>query len=387
MSAKKLIQPSFQTVFGIGWGLARYMGYTRLEYGTRVILTGDGSATRYDMKRYSGDGLPKNPKIALISNDALGNFAIATPIAQLLRSNLRPSAIHYFGGTRIQQMSGESDLFEASYAFHGMEPFDAARLAVDEGPYDLVMSLESTPFAKVFSAILAGESGAICGPCVGQGGRGELPFPEDERGELWADKAWIAQDLTERFPFLNSGFIAEIFVRLAYLNGELPLYRLPMSIPDRPLPDILVATAASLPEKLWPVEKWGATLNWLKRSGHVVGLIGAKPGMQREFWQGEDAEDQLVGLGLVEDLRGEFTLPEVVGALSKAKLALSLDNGIMHFAVAAGAPSVALFRFGIHRLWAPPYPNLTVLTPGDGKTVAELEPEIVIEACAQRLAR
>lgn len=303
----------------------------------------------------------------------------------MLRSNLNPSSLHYFGGARIQEMSRESELFEESFAFHGMEPFEAAKLAVDKGPYDLVMSLESTPFAKVFSAILAGQNGAVCGPCVGLGGRGELAFPDDDRGQLWADKAWIAADLPERYPFLKSGFIAEIFCRLAYLEGELPPYKLPTAIPDRAVPDVLVATAASLPEKLWPVEKWGTILHWLQRKGLSVGLVGAKPSDQREFWQGDDAEDQLVGLGLIEDLRGELTLPEVAGALSKVKLALSLDNGIMHFAVAAGAPTVALFRYGIHRLWAPAYPNLIVLTPGEGHLVADLVPEMVMEACSKFL--
>lgn len=339
------------------------------------------------MKRYDGSGLPTSPRVALISNDALGNFAIATPVAQLLRSNLRPSLLHYFGGTRIQEMSKESDLFEASFAFHGMEPFEAAQLAASQGPYDMVMTLESTPFAKVFSSILAGPSGAVCGPCVGTGGRGELAFADDERGLLWADRAWIAPDITERYTFLRSGFIAEIFSRLAYLEGDLPPYRLPMADPGRDVPDVLIATAASLPEKLWPVEHWGEALNYLKRKGYSIGLIGAKPSAQREFWQGEDAEEQLVRLKLVDDLRGQFTLPQVVGALSQTRLALSLDNGIMHFAVAAGTPTVALFRFGIHRLWAPPYPNLAVLTAGDQRSVAEITPETVIESCERALAR
>jgi len=73
-------------------------------------------------------------------------------------------------------------------------------------------------------------------------------------------------------------------------------------------------------------------------------------------------------------------LPAVAGALARAKAVLTLDNGILHMAAAAGAPTVGLFRHGIHRLWAPPVAGLTVLTAGEGKPVSEIQPERVIEA-------
>jgi ADP-heptose:LPS heptosyltransferase len=68
--------------------------------------------------------------------------------------------------------------------------------------------------------------------------------------------------------------------------------------------------------------------------------------------------------------------------LGAAKAVLTLDNGILHLAAATTTPTVGLYRYGIHRLWAPPAPNLTVLTSGDGRRVADIEPDVVVRALA-----
>jgi ADP-heptose:LPS heptosyltransferase len=112
-----------------------------------------------------------------------------------------------------------------------------------------------------------------------------------------------------------------------------------------------------------------------------VGLLGAKPKTQSAFWKGASDEDKFVEAGVL-DFRGEFTLPEVVGAISRAKLVVTLDNGIMHLASATDTPVVALFREGIHRLWAPPNPHLTVLHPAPSSDVKEISVDDVIQALA-----
>ena len=53
-------------------------------------------------------------------------------------------------------------------------------------------------------------------------------------------------------------------------------------------------------------------------------------------------------------MRGRITLPQVAGAIAKAKAVVSLDNGILHLACSTATPTVGLYRNGIHRLWAPP---------------------------------
>lgn len=333
------------------------------------------------MPRYEGHGLPQQPRIAVIANDAIGNFVVATPLLQMLRRELAPSAIHYYGGVRTLELQAASDLFEWNYPLHGRPFGEACRES--QGPYDLVVNVERTENAMALAAYLETETTAICGPCLGP--RGNLPFPSDTRGDLWRDQEWISPEITSRYDFLHSGFIGELYARLAYLEGPVPNYRVPTEIVASPC-DVLVATSASLPDKLWPVTKWVTIFERLRGMGLKVGLIGAKPSVQKAYWEGESDEDQMVVSGLVADLRGEYTLPQVAGILASCKLVLTLDNGILHLACAGGRPVVGLFRNGIHRLWAPPGANVDVLIPPLGEAVEAIEVETVWEACRQRLA-
>lgn len=333
------------------------------------------------MVRFSGQPLPAGCRIAVVANDAIGNFVVATPLLQMLRERHRPSALHYFGGTRTSELQQASVLADAQHLLQGCSPGDFCQMIESlGGSFDLIFNCESTAFSKAFVGMLAGDDTFVAGPSIGPGGRGELRFQEDARGDLWRDKEWIAADITSKYPFLRSGFIGEIFCRLAYLDGMVPRYAVPTKAPGADTPPVLIATAASMPDKLWPISNWRESVRWIRARGFTVGLLGAPPNIQREFWSGSDDETALIGSSLAEDLRGRFTLPEVAGALAQARAVLTLDNGILHLAAAAETPTVGLFRHGIHRLWAPPVEGLQVLTPGEGRAVSEIPVQSIQEA-------
>jgi ADP-heptose:LPS heptosyltransferase len=335
------------------------------------------------VRRYEGEELPPGSRIAVIANDALGNYAVSTPLLQMLRSHHKPSVLHYFAGTRTEELWMEDKKVDWGFSLHGMDPhYVVLSTFVENGDeqYDLIINLENAAWAKCFTAVAAGFNTFVCGPCLGADGRKDLPFEKNPRGALWDDTEWIASDLTDKYPFLQTPFIGELFCRLAYLEGQVPRYEIPSEPVFGSLPDVLIATSASLPEKLWPVAKWLEVIARLRQHGLTVGLLGAKPSAQSAFWLGAKEEQQLVKGGLAEDLRGKYRLPEVAGALKRAKAVLTLDNGILHLAAAAGTHTVGLFRHGIHRLWAPPYDNVVVLTPGEKKQVADIEVDTVWEA-------
>ncbi len=334
------------------------------------------------VRRFSGDEWNAGWRIAVVANDAIGNFVVSTPLLQLLRSK-RPASITYFGGARTAELEGASDLFEAHYPLHGTSLRRAWEDASGQ-PFDLVINLERTAHAKAFTALLGGECW-VCGPCLGPDGRGDLPFAGDARGALWADRDWTASDLTRRFPFLESGFIGELFCRLCGLDGALPPYRAPIEDPGGEVPDVLVSCSASLPEKLWRADAWTSVLGAVAATGRSVGLLGAPPKAQGGSWKDDGVEDRLVQAGLVRDLRGAFTLPQVVGALRRAKAVLTLDNGILHLAAATDTPTVGLFRDRIHRLWAPPCGDVRVVVPSPGAAVSDLEPGHVLEVLLDAL--
>lgn len=93
----------------------------------------------------------------------------------------------------------------------------------------------------------------------------------------------------------------------------------------------------------------------------------------------------MVSEGLAEDCRGIWTLPQVVGAIASARAVLTLDNGIMHLAASTGTHTVALFRYGIHRLWTPPVATVHPVVAKEGETVASIPPANVMEAMSRVL--
>lgn len=345
----------------------------------RLLATG-GPLNLQPMRRYLGDDLPARPRIAVLTNDALGNLVVVTPLIQMLREKFDPAALDHYGGTRVLELAEASDLIDTAVPLHGSAPRSLA--AALPAAYDLVINVERSAWAKCATAILAGDAGSVCGPCLDAEGRRDLPFADDARGRLWCDEEWVAKDLSARYPFLNSGFIGEIFCRLAYLGGPIPGYRVPQSAPSRPVPDVLISTAASLPEKLWPVDGWIALVRALRQKGLTVGLLGAKPELQSRYWEGASSEAGLVEAG-AEDLRGRLALPEVVGAIAHSRLVVTIDNGIVHLACATSTPTVGLYRHGIHRLWAPPAPNLLSIEPGENRQVREIPYSTVWRAVEQ----
>jgi ADP-heptose:LPS heptosyltransferase len=329
------------------------------------------------MKRYQGERLPDGANVAVITNDALGNFMVATPLMKMLTQQIPNVSLDYFGGKRVIELADNFSYVGRHYPLFGSSPHDFA--ARETTNYDLVINCERMPWAMSSAAILAGPDSYVVGASVSDDGRGELPFADDERGRLNADQGWVDEDLTERFPMLDSGYVGEIFCRLAYLEGAVPAAEAPKADPGREVPDILVSCSASLDSKLWPTEKWVEVLSTLKSRGFSIGVLGAKPSVGSKFWGGTATEDAIINEAGVEDLRGTLSIPQVVGAMERCRQIITIDNGLLHAAASVGTPTVGLFRHAIHRLWAPPVESLSVIEPGPNASVADLSPELILE--------
>ncbi len=332
------------------------------------------------MQRYVGGGFPRGSRIALIANDALGNFVVSTPLMQMLKNQVEDLTLHLYSGHRIAELADRSPLVDAHFPLFGITPREFGR-EVQDRSYDFVINVEDHPWAISAAAMLCTEKTQVVGRCLTRDGRGLLAASDDEQGRLHDDKEWIHAAITDRYSILDTGHISEIFCRLAYLEGPVPKAVVPLEDPARSIPDVLISASASLTNKLWPLERWRHVLAGLKQKGFTVGLLGAKPGEQSKFWDGAVTEQALVDEGLASDLRGELSLPQVGGAMQQARLVLTIDNGILHMACASGAPTVGLFRNGIHRLWAPPVDHLLVVEPGEKGEVAALNQELVLAEC------
>lgn len=337
------------------------------------------------MERWSNEPLPPAPRIAVIANDAIGNFVIATSMAVMLRRRFPSARLELWSGSRVRELVGPGCVFDALHEFL-REPEETVRArAAQSSSLDLVINIEDSEQARVLPRLLCGAATRVCGPALTESGE-SLAWPDDDRGALWADRAWTSLDVQARHPFLQSPYIGEFFCRLAYLEGDVPQAQVRQEQWDGEQPDVLIAMSASLPEKIWSNEGWVSALEGLRDRGLSVGLVGAAPGAQKAHWLGVDAEDDVVKRGLAVDLRGALRLPQVVSAMMRARLVLTLDNGIMHLAATTPVPVVALFRHGIHRLWKPSWGHVDGVVAGQGKPVATITAAEVTAACSRALA-
>lgn len=304
----------------------------------------------------------------------------------MMRAEWRPRRLELWSGDRVADFAVDPRPFDRVHMFLRTPAGAVEALVRAASPdHDLVVNIENSPEAKRLAVLLAGPTTCVCGPATDRSGL-DLPWPGDALGRLWADPAWTSEDLLRRHPFLRSQFIGELFARLAGLKGELlpPVVR--RSPAPAGVPDVVVAMSASLPDKLWPLASWRAVLSRLRdERGFVAGLVGAKPSAQRGHWLGADAEDAIVGEGLVRDLRGTLTLPQVADLIDRARMVITLDNGIMHLAATSSTPVVALFRHGIHRLWAPRWGRVQPVVAPDGSSVDSI-PVAEVLAAAERVA-
>lgn len=337
------------------------------------------------MERWSNQPLPTAPRIAVIANDAIGNFVIATSMAVMLRRRFPEARLELWSGSRVRELVGPGCVFDALHEFL-REPEETVRARAERaGPLDLVINIEDSEQAKALPRMLCGAATRVCGPAFTESGE-PLAWPDDERGALWADRAWTSSDVRSRHPFLQSPYIGEFFCRLAYLEGDVPQAQVRHEPWHGEQPDVLIAMSASLPEKTWSTEGWVDALACLRARGLSIGLIGAAPGAQKAHWLGIEAEDEVVARSLAVDLRGALRLPQVVSAMMGARLVLTLDNGIMHLAATTSVPVVALFRHGIHRLWKPSWGRVDAVVAGQGQPVSTITAAEVMAACNRALA-
>jgi ADP-heptose:LPS heptosyltransferase len=332
------------------------------------------------VRRFRGEGLPATPRIALITSDALGNYLVITPLLQMLRRAYPDARLTYFGGARTEELWEAEPAIDRGIVVQGRPLWVSIPEALKAGPFDLVINLEASEPSCMLASAISGPGTLLAGHALDEEGRQRLAFDSDERGRLWQDPDWISSDLVERFSFLDSGFIGSIFCRLCYLEGPVPSYRVDKCPSPATNFDVLVSTAASLPEKLWPTEKWLAVGKKLTDRGFRIGVVGASRTSQNRYWRGGVSEEALISELNAADLRGKLSLPQITGALDAAKAVVTIDNGILHLAASTDTPTVGLFRAGIARLWAPPAPSVTALVPPADGPVCDIETDAVVEA-------
>lgn len=113
---------------------------------------------------------------------------------------------------------------------------------------------------------------------------------------------------------------------------------------------IAVAPFGSSKAKRLSPEKGAAIVEALAQAtGAPIVLVGAAADRGRA----EVLLQAVTSSGVVIDLVGRTSLPELCSVLRRCRLLVSVDSGPMHLAAALGLPVVALFGAEDPRLWAP----------------------------------
>ena len=141
---------------------------------------------------------------------------------------------------------------------------------------------------------------------------------------------------------------------------------------DRPL--IALGPTANWPPKAWPPAAFAALFQALAAGplpGAIAVVLGGPGPAERAL-----ADPLLALLPGAIDLCGQLSLPEAAACLTRARLFVGNDSGLMHLAAAAGVPTVGIFGPTDPAVYAPIGPYAAAVTGASGAiadvTVAEV---------------
>jgi ADP-heptose:LPS heptosyltransferase len=136
----------------------------------------------------------------------------------------------------------------------------------------------------------------------------------------------FALPVTEEHPRINAGAAAQEKVRALLTQKNLD--------PDRL---VLIHPGPSWPVKEWPRENWTALVAALRERGFTsVAQMGV--GHYMNF--GKVAIDTVAGAVSLVD---ELSIEDCFAAISRAKLFIGIDSGLLHIAACTRTPAVALW--------------------------------------------
>ncbi|MFT3783980.1 MAG: glycosyltransferase family 9 protein [Nibricoccus sp.] len=117
---------------------------------------------------------------------------------------------------------------------------------------------------------------------------------------------------------------------------------------DDKRPVVCIHTGPTWVVREWPLDRWDTLVARLKET---LGCRVLHVGASRHFREGERKERPVAG---AEDCRDIFSLRETIQIISKAKLLVGIDSGMIHAAVALGLPVVGVFGATSGKLRLPP---------------------------------
>lgn len=301
------------------------------------------------IQRYEGQELGSAPRIAILGSSKLGNFIITTPLLRGLKERFPDATVDFYGSPvnrafeeRCPWIDWRTDIFPLA-AERLQQIAAAARARTGEGGYDLAINCDGfNPYTTTLVTLLAPRFAA--GNALASNLGETLPLGDHPNNRILAEPDWTTPAFLERYgDHLSSNYIGELFARMAFVETDYFAISLESTEPPFPVPDILIHANATRDAKLFPVASWIPVLDWCRKQGLSVGLVGVMPRPGQEETAGFPLEAALAEHPAVTDLRGQTSPIELAGALKAARACVTVDSGPLHVAAAVGCPTVAIF--------------------------------------------
>jgi ADP-heptose:LPS heptosyltransferase len=109
-------------------------------------------------------------------------------------------------------------------------------------------------------------------------------------------------------------------------------------------PFVVVFPGASIPERRWGAERFSSVARRLVENSYRIVVVGGYE---------DRAEGEIIARAGGLNLSDLTTLAETAAVISRSRLVISGDSGVLHMAVGLDVPTVSLFGPGIAAKWAP----------------------------------
>lgn len=294
-------------------------------------------------------------RILAARGGALGDFILTLPSLAAIHSQWPDAEIHLLASPGHAALARSASLCQdhhdpasaaASFLFHPKTPAPPA-LAAWLGSCDLAVSWLPDPEG------ITRERLRQCGiPEVHQG-----PWTMQPNRPAWLQ-------LADALP------------------GHPPVHPFQLTTPTSS-GSLAIHPGSGGPRKIWPAERWLATLQYLHQQNLISGCL-VVTGECEENTPASQLAPALQHSGIPTRTAHHLPLPELVTALASCQWFAGHDSGIAHLAAACGLPTHLLFGPTCPDVWAPPG-SLTLTAPDH--TITSLSTTTVSAWLAAHLAQ
>ncbi|NVN97913.1 MAG: glycosyltransferase family 9 protein [Geobacteraceae bacterium] len=177
----------------------------------------------------------------------------------------------------------------------------------------------------------------------------KIGFNTNNRERMFTDSILYRQTDYEAQSFLNLlkplGINEKFDYDTRFLHVPEPVKEQIYNKMGLKLPYVTIFPGASIKERRWGLSKFNSLAKHLSNIGILPVIVGGK----EDIYSGDIIVNGTLGINLA----GKTSLTGTAAIISRSKLLISSDSGVLHIAVGLGIPTVSLFGSGIAAKWAP----------------------------------